>query len=182
MAYPANPAPLFELLAEDYRTYSPHAWAEPGFHAVAIHRLGVARMSLTKALRAPATAAYLVAEYAVRAVWGIELRWTTQLGRRVRIWHQNCVIGARSIGDDVHLRQYTTIGITSSKTPNEKPVIGSNVNVGAGAIILGGITIGDGARIGAGAVVMRSVPADTTAVGNPARHVGARRHSVPPSA
>jgi serine O-acetyltransferase len=75
--------------------------------------------------------------------------------------HQDAVIGPRCV-----LMQQVTIGILASGVA---PVVGSDVYVGAGAKVLGGIRIGDRVRIGANAVVLRDVPNDCTAVGIPAR-------------
>ncbi len=80
--------------------------------------------------------------------------------------HQDAVIGPRCM-----LMQQVTIGTDAS---GQAPVLGSDVYVGAGAKILGGITIGNRARIGANAVVLTDVPDDCTAVGIPARII--QRH------
>jgi len=63
--------------------------------------------------------------------------------------------------------QGVTLGGTGKEHGKRHPTIGNNVVIGAGAIILGAIHIGDNSRVGAGAVVTKSVPADTTVVGNP---------------
>ena len=79
------------------------------------------------------------------------------------------VIGANVvIGDDVTILQNVSIG-RSSELPARSPRIGRGVYIGAGASILGDISIGDSAKIGAGTVVTGDVPAGCTAVGNPAR-------------
>ena len=76
-------------------------------------------------------------------------------------------IGARSIGSNFEIWQNVTIG---HQHPSDlQPVIGNNVKVGCGAIVIGSITIGDGAIIGAGAVVTKDVPANAIVAGNPAR-------------
>jgi serine O-acetyltransferase len=80
--------------------------------------------------------------------------------------HQDAVIGPRCM-----LMQQVTIGTDAS---GQAPVLGSDVYVGAGAKILGGIKIGNRARIGANAVVLTDVPDDCTAVGIPARII--QRH------
>ena len=69
------------------------------------------------------------------------------------------------IGENCKIYQNVTIGSRNSIGP---PIIGNNVLIGAGSIILGKITIGDGAQIGAGSVVLKDVPPGTTVVGNPA--------------
>ncbi|HTY13156.1 MAG TPA: serine O-acetyltransferase EpsC, partial [Candidatus Omnitrophota bacterium] len=95
------------------------------------------------------------------------------IGRRFFIDHGNgVVIGETSvIGDDVTIYQGVTLGGTGKEHGKRHPTIGNSVVIGAHAIILGNITIGDNSRIGAGAVVTKSVPPNSTVVGNPARVV-----------
>jgi N-acetylglucosaminyl-diphospho-decaprenol L-rhamnosyltransferase len=169
-----NPAGvgLLELLSEDFRTHDRDV-LEPGFWAVALHRLGNARMSVrSKALRAPLSAAYQAAFTGVNWFWGIDLSYTVKLGRRVRIWHHGgIVLNARSIGDDVHIRHNTTLGIARRDRDGEKPIIGDGVDIGVGSCVLGAVTVGDGAVIGANSVVLGDVDANSTVVGAPARSV-----------
>ena len=75
------------------------------------------------------------------------------------------------IGDNVTLYQGVTLGGTGKHEGKRHPTLGNNVMVGAGAKILGPMTIGDNAKIAAGAVVLDAIPADSTAVGIPARVV-----------
>ena len=93
------------------------------------------------------------------------------LGRRLTIEYYGHIIihGNAVIGDDVTIRQGVTIGNRYTDRPLEAPVIGSRVNIGAGAALLGNIVIGDDVDIGANAVVLRDVPSNHIAVGVPAR-------------
>lgn len=171
---PRHHGGLLGLLAEDFRTYSqPNepALLEPGYWAMLVHRLGNARMDLPKPLRAPATVAYRAAALTVKITTGVECPYTVKLGRRVRFWHQCMVLGAKSIGNDVQLRQFTTLGVVRTGESG-KPTIEDGADIGCGASILGPITIGRGARVGAGATVFRNVPMHSIAVGNPARIIG----------
>lgn len=99
----------------------------------------------------------------------IEIHPGAKIGKKFFIDHGNgVVIGETSvIGDDVTIYQGVTLGGTGKEHGRRHPTIGNNVVVGAGAIILGNINIGDNARVGAGSVVTKSVPPDTTVVGNP---------------
>ncbi len=108
-----------------------------------------------------------------RLLTGIEIHPGAKLGRRLVIDHgSGVVIGETAeIGDDVYIYHQVTLGGTSSKAEKRHPTVGNNVIIGAGAKVLGAITVGDGARIGANAVVIAPVPAGTTVVGIPARPV-----------
>jgi len=94
----------------------------------------------------------------------------TQIGGGLVVFHGfGIVINENAvIGENVTIRHNVTIG-GKAKNGRDCPKIGNNVDVGAGAILLGDIEIGEGASIGAGAVVLQSVPANMVAVGNPAR-------------
>ncbi len=92
---------------------------------------------------------------------------TPQIGPGLRIQHGfSTVIAAKSIGKNCWINQQVTIGYTNDY---DCPIIGDNVTINTGAIVIGDITIGDNSVIGAGAVVTKSVPPNCTVVGNPAR-------------
>jgi serine O-acetyltransferase len=92
------------------------------------------------------------------------------IGRRFKINHFGAIIihVDTVFGDDVIIHQGVTTGIRN-RGVREVPTIGSRVEIGAGAKILGGITIGDDVIIGANAVVLEDVPSNSLAVGVPAR-------------
>ena len=158
------------LLREDLRTYD-HDLTEPGFWAVALHRFGNWRMDIRpKVLRAPFTILFRFLARLAELIGGIHLPYTVRLGRRVRIWHHGgIVLHARSIGDDVHIRQNTTFGIATRDQIRAIPIIGDRVDIGCGACVLGAVTIGHDSLIGANAVVVTDIPPNSTAVGIPAR-------------
>jgi serine O-acetyltransferase len=110
-----------------------------------------------------------------RWITGIEIHPGAQIGRRFFIDHgMGVVIGETTeIGDDVTLYQGVTLGGTGKETGKRHPTVCDNVVIGAGARILGSITIGANCRIGAGSVVLRSVPPDSTVVGVPG-HIALR--------
>ncbi|MEN6479414.1 MAG: serine O-acetyltransferase [Anaerolineales bacterium] len=108
-----------------------------------------------------------------RHATGIEIHPGAKIGRRFFIDHgMGVVIGETAeVGDDVLMYQGSVLGGVSLNKGKRHPTVGNGVVVGAHAIVLGAIEIGDRARIGSGAVVVKPVPADSTAVGVPARLV-----------
>ena len=104
---------------------------------------------------------------------GIEIHPGATIGRRVFIDHgMGVVIGETAeIHDDCTLYHGVTLGGTSWNKGKRHPTLGQGVVVGAGAKILGPITVGEGAKVGSNAVVVRDVPPGATAVGIPARIV-----------
>lgn len=172
---------LRQLIVEDFRTHGSKL-TEPGFWALAVHRFGNARMAIQpKLLRAPLTLAYDAMSLGVNWVWGIDLSYVVKVGRRVRIWHHGgIVLGARSIGDDVHIRHNTTLGLVR-RGCGEKPTIGNRVDIGVGACVLGSVTVEDDCVIGANTVVLRDLPAGSTVLGVPARPVNLKSNDARPS-
>ncbi|WP_440997309.1 serine O-acetyltransferase [Arhodomonas sp. SL1] len=102
---------------------------------------------------------------------GIEIHPGARIGRRFFIDHGlGIVIGETAeIGDDCTLYQGVTLGGTSWEKGKRHPTLGDDVIVGAGAKILGPVTLGDGARVGSNAVVVKDVPEGATMIGIPAR-------------
>ena len=163
---------LIELVLEDFRTHD-KSLLEPGFWAVALHRFGNWRMGIKpKLVRGPFSVAYKVGSTAVNWLWGIDLGYTVKLGRRVRIWHHGgIVLSARAIGDDVHIRHNTTMGIARRSELTKRPTIEAGVDIGAGACIVGDVTVGHDSVVGANAVVVTSFPPHSRVVGVPARAI-----------
>lgn len=104
---------------------------------------------------------------------GIEIHPGATIGSGLFIDHgHGVVIGETAIvGDDVTLYQGVTLGGTGKETGKRHPTVGSRVMIGAGAKVLGSVTIGDDCKIGAGSVVLTDVPANSTVVGVPGRVV-----------
>ncbi|MFN8125004.1 MAG: serine O-acetyltransferase [Candidatus Nanopelagicales bacterium] len=113
---------------------------------------------------------------------GIEIHPGATIGRRVFIDHgMGVVIGETTIvGDCCTIYQGVTLGGTSLKKEKRHPTLADNVVVGAGAKVLGNITVGENARVGANAVVLHDVPAGTVVVGVPGQVVTRRTPLEPP--
>jgi len=159
----------WSLIAEDYQTHGRDFFAQ-GFWAAFNHRFGNWRMGIgSKILRVPFSMLYKIWYKCIQVFCGIDIPYTTKLGRRVKFEHfGGMILVARSIGDDVVIRQNTTFGVRNVTDLTAKPMIGNRVDIGAGAVLIGHISIGDGAIIGANAVVAKDVPAGALAVGVPA--------------
>jgi len=115
-----------------------------------------------------------------RFLTGIEIHPGAQIGNGFFIDHgMGVVVGETTIiGDDCTLFQGVTLGGTGKETGKRHPTLGNGVVVGAGAKVLGNITIGDNVYIGANAVVLKDVPSDSTVVGVPGRVVRHRGKRV----
>lgn len=104
---------------------------------------------------------------------GIEIHPGAKIGKRLVIDHgMGIVIGETAeIGDDCLIYHGVTLGGTGKDQGKRHPTIGNNVLIGTGAKVLGPFTVGDNSRIAANSVVLSEIPADSTAVGVPARVV-----------
>jgi serine O-acetyltransferase len=139
----------------------------PGLHALIFHR--VSHWLWQHGLK---WLARLNSHFA-RWITGIEIHPGATIGRRFFIDHgMGVVIGETAvIGDDCTLYHGVTLGGTSWNKGKRHPTLERGVVIGAGAKILGPITLGEGAKVGSNAVVVRDVPSRATAVGIPARIV-----------
>ncbi|MHB1296778.1 MAG: serine O-acetyltransferase [Anaerolineae bacterium] len=168
---------MFARLRDDIQTVfdkdpAARSWWEvvtcyPGLHAIWMHRLAHSfwRMRLYWPGR--------FTSHLARFLTGIEIHPGATIGRGFFIDHgMGIVIGETAeIGEDVLMYKGAVLGGTSLDKGKRHPTLGNGVVVGSNAVILGPISIGDNARIGSGAVVIKSVPADSTAVGVPAKVV-----------
>jgi serine O-acetyltransferase len=150
----------------------------PGLHAIWMYRIAHALWIR----RLYWLARFL--SHTARFLTGIEIHPGATVGRRFFIDHGiGIVIGETAeIGEDVLMYKGAVLGGTSLEKGKRHPTIGNRVVIGSNAIILGPIMIGDNARIGSGAVVVKAVPADSTAVGVPARVVRGPHIDRQPSA
>jgi serine O-acetyltransferase len=168
---------LFTLLREDvkcvfHRDPSARSRFEvlttyPGVHALLLQR--IAHRLWKSGLRYPAR----VVSFLARLFTNIDIHPGARIGRRFFIDHgAGVVIGETAeIGNDVTLYHGVTLGGTTWNKGKRHPTLGDGVVVGAGAKILGAITLGDQVRVGANSVVVNDVPAARTVVGIPGRIV-----------
>jgi len=137
----------------------------PGLHAIWMHRF--ANFLWRKNFKFIAR----FISHISRLFTGIEIHPGAKIGKRFFIDHgAGIVIGETTeIGDDVLMYQGVTLGGTSLEKKKRHPTLGNNVEIGAGAIVLGPIKIGNNVRIAAGSVVVKDVPDNATVVGVPGR-------------
>lgn len=139
----------------------------PGVHAVIWYR--IAHLLWTAGWRFPAR----LLSWLGRLLTNVDIHPGARIGRRFFIDHGACVVIGETaeIGSDVTLYHGVTLGGTSWSPGKRHPTLEDRVVVGAGAKILGPITVGAGSRIGANSVVIESTPAEVTVVGIPAKVV-----------
>lgn len=146
-----------------------------GFHALLAYRIS----HWLKAHGVPILPRVL--SQLARWLTGVEIHPSATIGTGFFIDHgMGVVIGETAeIGDYVTLFQGVTLGGTGKERGKRHPTLGNHVVVGAGAKILGGITIGDNVKIGANSVVLKSVAANSTVIGVPARVIKTQGERVP---
>jgi serine O-acetyltransferase len=110
----------------------------------------------------------------VSEIFGVDIHPAAKIGRGIMIDHaHSIVIGETAVvGDNVSMLHSVTLGGTGKEEEDRHPKIGNGVLIGAGAKVLGNITVGDCSRIAAGSVVLQDVPACKTVAGIPAKIVG----------
>jgi serine O-acetyltransferase len=160
---------MFDNIRDDFRAHGRHCGAQ-GFWVMIVYRFGRWRYGVKPAwLRKFFSFVYRILFKLVQIATGIELPCEAVVGRNFVIDHFGGIIvsGYARFGDNCRIRNGVVVGLRRIDEPCA-PTIGNNVDIGAGAKLLGRITIGDNAIIGANAVVLVDVPADSIAVGVPA--------------
>lgn len=110
----------------------------------------------------------------VIGVFGTELHASQSISDNIILFHPYGIVisGGATLGEGVIIRQQVTIGNKGSgKNAEQCPIIGDNVDIGAGAKIIGGVVIGENSKIGANAVVTKSFPPNSILVGVPAKNI-----------
>jgi serine O-acetyltransferase len=171
---------MFENIRADLRAHGGD-WGAQGFWALVVYRFGRWRYGIRSAwLRKPMSALYKMLFKFVQIITGIELPCEVEIGKNFVIDHSGGIVisGFAKFGDNCRIRTGVVVGLSRVDDPCA-PVIGDNVDIGAGAKVLGRIRIGNNVCIGANAVVITDVPDDSIAVGVPAKIKKARRAQTP---
>jgi len=182
-----RPPRLRELLAMDLARYTethsgPLAYArtlagEPGLLASSLLRVQ------QRAMAGQHVRSAKVARYLALTLTGADFVPGCQVGGGLRLSHPHGVVigGGAVVGDQCTLLQNVTLGErhVDGSGPHDYPTLRDNVTVGAGAVVLGDIEIGQGATVGANSVVLADVPAESLAVGSPARVLPTTRAETP---
>lgn len=160
---------MFENIRHDLAAHRGD-WGAQGFWALVVYRFGRWRYTVRPApLRKALSVVYRVLYKLVQIVTGIELPCEVPIGRGFVVEHSGGIVvsGYARFGDNCRIRNGVVVGLARVEEPCA-PRIGDDVDIGAGAKLLGKIRIGNHVRIGANAVVLCDVPDHSIAVGIPA--------------
>ncbi len=162
-----------DMVAVYERDPACHRFLQPilffkGYQAIQAYRVGHWLWSIGRT-----DLAYFV-QMRVSEVFGVDIHPAARVGRGIMVDHaHSIVIGETAVvGDNVSMLHSVTLGGTGKEDGDRHPKIGDGVLIGAGAKILGNISVGHCSRVAAGSVVLEDVPACTTVAGVPARVVG----------
>jgi serine O-acetyltransferase len=169
-----------DIMAVFDRDPACHRFIQPilffkGFQAVQAYRVG--HWLWTRGRR---DLAYFV-QMRVSEVFGVDIHPAAKVGKGIMIDHaHSIVIGETAVvGDNVSMLHSVTLGGTGKEDGDRHPKIGNGVMIGAGAKVLGNISVGYCSRIAAGSVVLHDVPHNTTVAGVPAKVIGEAGCSQP---
>lgn len=160
---------MFENIRADLQAHRGD-WGAQGFWVLVVYRFGRWRYSVRPVLlRKLFSVLYKFLYKGIQIVTGIELPCEAVIGRNFVIDHFGGIVisGYARFGDNCRIRNGVVVGLKNVDDPCA-PSIGNNVDIGAGAKILGNIIVGDNVFIGANAVVLKDVPSNSIAVGVPA--------------
>lgn len=153
-----------------YRRNGKIQWQELSLWVIAVYRVGQWCINRKKGIiKTALTALHLPLFSMITLLTGIHLPRGAKIGPGLRIWHFGGIVlnPDTVIGKNCTLRHGVTIG--NRHSDHDVPVIGDNVDIGVGAVIMGAIVIGNNVSIGANAVVLCDVPDNHIAVGVPAK-------------
>lgn len=141
----------------------------PGVHAVLVLRFGQWSRRRPKVLRILFDPIYVILDFFIHVLWGIEIPRSARIGPGLYIGHYGgiTVSSIAVIGRDCNLSQNITIGVSGAGQKRGAPTLGDNVYVAPGARLVGKITIGNNVKIGANAVIHKDLPDNAIAVLDP---------------
>jgi len=160
---------MFDNIRRDLRAHQGD-WGAQGFWALLVYRFGRWRYGVRPALlRKLFSLIYKLLYKLAQIITGIELPCEVPIGKGFVIEHSGGIVvsGFARFGDNCRIRNGVVIGLSRVSDPCA-PQFGNNVDIGAGAKVLGNIRIGNNVLIGANAVVLTDVPDNSLAVGVPA--------------
>ncbi|MES2501449.1 MAG: serine acetyltransferase [Pseudomonadota bacterium] len=160
---------MFNHVKQDLKNYQGD-WAAQGFWVMVVYRFGRWRYTINNVLlRKICSFVYKFLYKLVQILTGIEMPCEVEVGDNFLIDHFGGIVisGYAKFGDNCRIRNGVVVGLKNVAEPCA-PQIGNNVDIGAGAKILGNIKIGNNVNIGANSVVLTDVPDNAIAVGVPA--------------
>lgn len=160
---------MFNHIRKDLKNYHGD-WAAQGFWVLIVYRFGRWRYTINNVLiRKICSFLYKILYKLVQVLTGIELPCEVEVGKNFLIDHFGGIVisGYAKFGDNCRIRNGVVVGLKNVNEPCA-PQIGNNVDIGAGAKLLGNIKIGNNVSIGANSVVLTDVPDNSIAVGVPA--------------
>jgi serine O-acetyltransferase len=160
---------MFANIRQDLNSHGGN-WAAQGFWVLVVYRFGRWRYGVRPwFIRKIFSLLYKILYKLIQILTGVELPCEAMIGRNFIIDHFGGIVinGYAKFGDNCRIRSGVVVGV-SRRAERCAPIIGDNVDIGAGAKILGAISVGNNVEIGANAVVIDDVPDDSIAVGVPA--------------
>lgn len=169
-----------DLQAVVHRDPAAPGYANPllyfkGFHSIQAYRVAHAYWVQDR----KSLALYLQSR--ISEVFAVDIHPAARIGKGIMFDHATSVVIGETavVGDDFSMLHEVTLGGSGKEGGDRHPKVGRGVMIGAGAKVLGNITVGEGAKIGAGSVVLKDVPPHTTVAGVPAKVVSVPAAALP---